>query len=302
MRPGMWRAADINYDWARNMIRLKRRNTAWLIALGALIAVALVAANIAVDLQITLLGIFMLALAGSFIGFDLTRGRELLDNVQRTAVPAETRTRPRVRTSPQAKEAVERAERRGGYIESGLELLDVGLITLQTGRDDIVMRRTRSISKDDDGVRPFVVLNVEPEEAERKALIRFEIYDHTGKQQYVYEMKTYLREGEMNLLADHHLPLRGNEDVSGMGDWDLRVYIDGNLAGLHNFMLAPSLSERRRRLSPNADIDDHSVRIRREEDAPLSLQELLQSSSSRRSAANPPPARRPRTARPRDKQ
>jgi hypothetical protein len=61
-------------------------------------------------------------------------------------------------------------------------------------------------------------------------------------------MRTYLREGEFNVMADHHLPLAGNNDVSGHGDWDVRVYIDGNLVAVHHFMLAPSMNERAQRL------------------------------------------------------
>jgi hypothetical protein len=116
------------------------------------------------------------------------------------------------------------------------------------------MRRTRNVSKDDDGVRPFITLHVLPEEAERQALIRYEIYNHLGEEQYVHEMKTYLREGELSLLADHHLPLAGNRGVDGNGDWDLRVYVDNNLIGMHNLMLSPSVNERRRRLSGEEEL------------------------------------------------
>src|SRR3990172_7320957 len=135
------------------MIRFRRRNTLWLAALGALIAVALVSAA-APEIEAVLLGIFALSMIGSFIGLDIARGRKMLENVQRAPT--------RARTSPQAREAVERAERRGGFHDPNVALLDVGLITLQSSEDGMVMRRTRTISKDEDGVRPFIVLNVSP--------------------------------------------------------------------------------------------------------------------------------------------
>lgn len=117
------------------------------------------------------------------------------------------------------------------------------------------MRRTRSISKDDDGARPFITLNIEPEEADRNVVLRFEITSQGGESVFVHEMKAYLRDGEMSIMADHHLPLLGNPRVQGMGDWDLRVYMDGNLIGLHNFTLSPSMRERNRRLAGSYEAD-----------------------------------------------
>ena len=227
------------------MIRLKRRNTAWLIAMGLLIGFALLAAPVSAAVQISLLGAFAVAVIASMI--ELGPDREtLLDVLHRAPV--------RRRITPQAREAAERAASRAGFFNrSGLVLLDIGLIAMQTGVDGLAMRRTRNISKDDDGVRPFITLFVDHEEADRQAVIRYEIYNHLGEEQYVYEMKTYLREGELKLLADHHLPLAGNTSIDGNGDWDLRVFVDNNLIGMHNLMLSPSVNERRRRLSGESD-------------------------------------------------
>ena len=111
-------------------------------------------------------------------------------------------------------------------------------------------------------------------------------------------MKTYLRDGELELLADHQLPLAGNAGIDGSGDWDLRVYVDNNLIGMHDLMLAPSVNERRRRLSGEAEFKETRVRASRRtnlEDAVIvdeieqteatQLKDLLQqpSSSGRRS-------------------
>ena len=270
------------------MIRLKRRNTAWLIAMGLLIGFALLAAPVSVAVQISLLGAFAVAVIASMI--ELGPEREtLLEVLHRAPV--------RRRITPQAREAAERAASRAGFFNrGGLVLLDIGLIAMQTGVDGLAMRRTRNISKDDDGVRPFITLFVDHEEADRQAVIRYEIYNQLGEEQYVHEMKTYLREGELKLLADHHLPLAGNTSIDGNGDWDLRVFVDNNLIGMHNLMLSPSVNERRRRLSGEEEFKDSLDQRRRnlrdavivdeiEEPETTQLKDLLQqpSTSGRRS-------------------
>ena len=88
----------------------------------------------------------------------------------------------------------------------------------------------------------------------------------------------------MSIMADHHLPLAGNSDIQGAGDWDLRVYIDGNLAAIQNFSLAPSINERNRRLSSEYDASNYQVIDEEPEEVPLRLQELLQNDGSQRSA------------------
>lgn len=265
------------------MIRLKRRNTTWLIAMGLLIGFALLAAPVSAAVQISLLGAFAVAVIASMI--ELGPDREsLLDVLHRAPV--------RRRITPQAREAAERAASRAGYFNrGGLVLLDIGLIAMQTGVDGLAMRRTRNISKDDDGVRPFITLFVDHEEADRQAVIRYEIYNQLGDEQYVHEMKTYLREGELKLLADHHLPLAGNSSIDGNGDWDLRVYVDNNLIGMHNLMLSPSVNERRRRLSGEEEYRESLDERRRnlqdavivdeiEEPETTQLKDLLQQPSS----------------------
>lgn len=227
------------------MIRLRRRNTAWLLAMGILIGFALLAAPVTVPVQLALIGAFTVAVIASMVEMGPDQ-ETIIDALQRAPI--------RRRITPQAREASERAASRAGYFNrNGIVMLDLGLIAMQTGMDGLAMRRTRNISKDDDGVRPFITLYIHPEEAERQSVIRFEMYNHLGEEQYVHEMKTYLREGEMNILTDHHLPLAGNREVDGSGDWDLRVYVDGNLIGMQNILLAPSVNERRRRLSGEAE-------------------------------------------------
>jgi hypothetical protein len=136
------------------------------------------------------------------------------------------------------------------------------------------------VSKDDDGVRPFVSLHVQPESADQTALIRFEIMDQNGQTQYVHEMRTYLRDGEMNILADHHLPLMANEQIAGAGDWDLRVFVNGTLMGAHAFNLSPSINERMGHYQRDEEAEHPRLRYEGEE-APMSLEELLRSETTR---------------------
>jgi hypothetical protein len=256
------------------MLRVRRRNTAWLTAIGALVAIALFSTSVPLIAQMTLLLLFIAAVLVSIVEFTPQR-----DALTRSLTRA---ARGQSRLSPQAKEAAERARRRGGYISPDITLVDIGLIASQSGADGMVMRRARSTSKDDDGVRPFVTINVAPESSDRHALVRFEIIDHNGQEQYVYEMKSYLRDGEMNILADHHLPLAGNQKVMGAGDWDLRVFIDGQLHGMHNFVLAPSIRERRNRIAGSEDEAAYRLEEPEHEEIPLSLEELLRSQNEPR--------------------
>jgi len=214
-----------------------------------------------------------------------------LGRERETLMDALRRAPMRQRVSPQAKEASERARSHGGFTNNDMLVLDVGLIAVQSSYEGMAMRRTRSISKDDDGVRPFVTLHVDPAEAERNAVIRFEIYNQHGEERFVHEMKVFLREGEMNIMTDHHLPLAGNRDITGAGDWDLRVYADGNLVGLHNFMLAPSMTERQRRLAGEVEFGaeekyhDFEIIDEVQQEIPPRLQDLLQNQSSRPSTS-----------------
>jgi hypothetical protein len=238
--------------------------------LAAMIGIAIISETASVTVAMVLLVLFTVALGASFLNF---KPEQLLDRSRSSLTM--------MRMSSEAREAVERARRRGSLLDSNLTLLDIGLITSQSSRDGMVMRRTRSVSKDDDGVRPFISLHVQPESAEQTAVIRFEIIDHNGQSQYVHEMRTYLRDGEMNILADHHLPLVGNEQIAGAGDWDLRVYINGILIGAHAFNLTPSINER---LGRHERAEEEVERPRLsygEDESPMSLEELLRSESER---------------------
>ncbi len=267
------------------MIQIRRRNTVWLTVLGLLIGFALLASGgaISAPVQLALLGIFGAAMVASLVEFGRNKST-LMDTLKRAPI--------RQRISPQAKEAQERAKSRGGYLSPQMVLLDLGLIAVQSSYEGMAMRRTRSISKDDDGTRPFITLYIDSTEADRNAVIRFEILDHHGQPKFVHEVRSYLREGEMNIMSDHHLPLEGNNDITGAGDWELRVSVDGRLVGLHNFTLAPSITERTRRLARQQgtllqEIDEEEVAFDIIDEAPqpktLRIQDLLGGSESQQS-------------------
>lgn len=222
---------------------------------------------------VALVALYAVALAASLIELQPRRLRE--------AIPASPLTR--MRMSAQAREASERARRRSSYAPSGLTLLDVGLISLVTSSDgSMIMRRGRQISLDDSGVRPYITLNIEPNDADRNALIRFEIIDHNGQVQYVHEMKTFLRDGEMNILADTQLPLYGNERLPGAGDWDLRVSVDGATLGLLSFGTTPSIAGRSRQVARQADTAAIRLEDEADDSSPVSLEDLLRASQKER--------------------
>lgn len=237
-------------------MRLRTRNIAWLIITGALSGLALIG-GASIEVMTAVAGLYGVALAGSLIEIQPQR-------LRMTASPI-----TRMRMSVDAREAADRARRRGSTLSGDLTMIDLGLISSQATDEGMVMRKGRAISGDDDGVRPFLTLHVNPSEADRNAVIRFEIIDHNGQRQYIHEMKTFLRDGEMNILADHHLPLFGNDQLKG-GDWDLRVTVDGLLAGILSFSVTPSVRDRLV-LRNDQHLED------KQEDSPLTLEELLRS-------------------------
>ena len=87
------------------MIRLKRRNTAWLIVMAMIIGLALLAAPVSAAVQLSLIGALAVAVIASMI--ELGPEREtLLQVLHRAPV--------RRRITPQAQEASERAAARAG--------------------------------------------------------------------------------------------------------------------------------------------------------------------------------------------
>lgn len=152
-------------------------------------------------------------------------------------------------------------------------LQDIGLIIDEPRYDGLHLRRVKDVSFDDEAVRPYIVLNLPPQEQNNPSLLRFEISDAAGQSQFIYEMDYYLRSGENAILPDYRLPLRGNQRLSRLGKWDLQVWVNGGLVGIHTFYANPSLEERRRQFGIDGEAQ---VRMELEADPmPLSLEELL---------------------------
>ena len=249
-------------------MRIRRRNIAWLSVLAALIGVVFLSGAASAEVMTALVAVFGVAFVASMLEFQPTRWRETMSASPLT----------RMRMSAEAREATDRARRRtGGFADTNLTLLDVGLISSTADPDGMVMRKSRAISADDDGVRPFISLYVPPTEADRNAMVRFEIIDHNGDQQYVHETKTYLRDGEMNILADHHLPLVSNPNVGRTGgEWDLRVSVDSTWVGMLSFSVSPSIYQRERDMAQRDRLVDRPPQAEK----PLSFEELLRGQDS----------------------
>jgi hypothetical protein len=260
-------------------MRIRRRNTAWLTVMGLLIGLALLSGSVTAPVTVALLAIFAIATIASLVDFG-GGASPLVENIRRAPL--------RGKMTPEAKEAETRAKSRGVYYGGGVNMLDVGLIAVQTSQEGMAMRRTLSASKDDDGIRPYITLYVAQRDAERHANVRFEILDQYGEPRFMYETKKYLREGEVTVMSDNYLRLYGNDKIKGAGDWEARVYVDGNLMSIQNFTLTPSINDRTNRLSrASADIEDEDdplvvfdIMDEVKENKTPSLQELLEKKES----------------------
>lgn len=193
------------------------------------------------------------------------------------------------RTTAAGRRAAQRARNRGEFnLETNL--LDIGLMVNERRRNGQLDRHlVESVSMDVAAVQPFVKLHLNPGTAERLALVEFEFYDQAGKVQFSHQQKHWVRDGENLIGCEQQLPLRGNEELGRAGTWDLRVKVDGTLAGVHGFSMLAAQETPTRRLA-----DDEVAEPRRsratisspdEDDAPVSLEELLRE-QKRRSSSN----------------
>ncbi len=242
-------------------MRLRRQNLPWLIITGAMLGLALLPGTATAGLAAALLGCGALALASSLSlkpGL-LTSGR------LRAALPAMPRALAGAQVSAAARAATERARRHSGSgLTPGLTLLDIGLISAQLGPDGMTMHKGSSFSGDDDGLRPYLSLQVPEHEAERSAQLRFEISDQRGETRFSHEQEVWLREGKRDLLSDNQLPLGGDAELSRSGgEWELQISVDALLVGMLTFEVTPSLRQRagelerraaRRRGQADADV------------------------------------------------
>lgn len=259
-------------------MRIKRRNLVWLGTLGALTGLAVLSQGF--DSGVSLLFLASMGIAGGVALFDLEPQR-LIKSVQDKAVLGG-------KTSPDAREARDRAKARGVMLLRDVELMDIGLITMLERGDGMVMQRSRSVSLDDNSLRPYLTLQVPPLEADRRATIRFEIEDGHGNLVYKHEQEQYMRDGRMDILAGNQMPLFDSNMSIDPGDCDLRVYLDEDLVGILGFTIAPSTRDRwagRRqqaaaeRLRDTTHTEQRQVQI--DEDVPMSLEDLLRQQNNK---------------------
>jgi hypothetical protein len=243
----------------------------WLFIVGLALTLALVAGEIPSMVGAGLLAAYLalvLAVTGQ-AQFDTLR--DLLPRPG--ARPAEA--------TEVAREAAARARSQPAF-DPLIQLLDIGLIVDEQRPDGLALRRGRFISMDDDGIRPFAIVDVPAGLGERLARVRFEIRDETGAPQYVYEDEKWLRPGENIVLPDYRLPVRTNTGHLLPGTWNAHFSIDGGRLGIHNFNLSSSLVERRRRMGTDGELRERVWRSDDDTSLPLSLEELLRQQSRQR--------------------
>ena len=223
------------------MIRLHRRDRLWFAIVSILAAIAILAPELAPGARIGIIGLY--AIISGLVLFDFNAASAVRRSIPKAEKP---------RGTAQAREALNRAASSGGGDWVGLSLEDIGLIASIRDEDGLTFERTRTISNQFDGVRPYIQIQVGAAMAERRARLRYELTDPTGEAQFVHEENAYLRLGENTLHPDQHMPM-GAIPAGQMGQWDIKVYVDGRLIGLLGFTASPTDDERLGRLSDRRD-------------------------------------------------
>lgn len=181
-----------------------------------------------------------------------------------------------------AQRAKDRAPGGSSFLTNPYLLQDIGVIIDERRRDGVALRRARFISLDDESLRPYIVLHYPQSQYPQQVMVRFELTDSQGEARFIYEMDHWLRPGENLILPDYRLPLKGNNQLENTGNWDYTISIDGNILGVHQFNLLPSVSERVRKAGTDGEVDAVTRLQMEEQDEalPLSLEELLSSRQS----------------------
>ena len=256
------------------MFRNSSRGTlVWLFIVGVALGITMLAEEVPNEVSAVLLA--------AYLGLVLVVARNVQVGSILGSLAARTEHQPE--QTEIAREATARARAHPDY-DALIQLLDVGLIVDEHRPDGVSLRRGRFISLDDDGVRPFAIVNVPAALGGRLAHLRFEIRDETGKLHYAYEDEKWLQTGENTLLPDYRFPIRKQADKLQAGSWSAHILIDEGLLGIHHFNLSPSLTARRRAMGTDGEIMRERVWRTEEDDEslPLSLEELLRQQSRQR--------------------
>lgn len=253
------------------MFRQSTRGTVvWLLVVGAALGLTLVAGRVSTAVAAALLAMYLgvlLVVAGQIEVATVLR--QVLHRQAALAPPSDV-----------AREAAARARTLPNY-DTLYRLLDIGLIVDEQRPDGMALRRGRFISLDDDGIRPFAIVDVPPALGGGLALVRFELFDGSGRKQYAYETERWLQPGENVLVPDYRLPIRKRASELEAGGWAAHVSIDGGVLGIHHFNLSESLAEWRRRAGADGELLRDRIWRGAEDDEslPLSLEELLRQQS-----------------------
>ena len=252
------------------MFRHSSRGTlVWLFIVGVALGVTMMAEEVPNEVGAVLLA--------AYLGLVLVVARNIQVGHVLGSLTARTEHQPE--PTEIAREATARARSHPEY-DALIHLLDVGLIVDEHRPDGVSLRRGRFISLDDDGIRPFAIVNVPEVLGGRLAHLRLEIRDETGKVHYVYEDEKWLQTGENTLLPDYRFPIRKQAEKLQAGSWSAHIIIDEGLLGIHHFNLSPSLIARRA-IGTDGEIMRERVWHTEEDDEslPLSLEELLRQQS-----------------------
>ncbi|GIV80888.1 MAG: hypothetical protein KatS3mg051_0242 [Anaerolineae bacterium] len=203
------------------MFRQSNRGTmVWLVIVGLALLITLASGRAPTALAAALLAMYLGVLLAVIGQLDVSA-------MVRRALHRES---PQAAPSDVAREATARARSLPNY-ESLYRLLDIGLIVDEQRPDGLALRRGRFISLDDDGIRPFAIVEVPPSLGGSLATVRFELFDGSGRKQYAYEAEKWLQPGENVLVPDYRLPVRKRAAELEAGGWSAHVSIDGGRAG-----------------------------------------------------------------------
>jgi len=258
------------------MFRQSKRGTlVWLVIVGAALGLELLDGDIPTGVEAALLLAYLGLLAA------MTRGADLGGALSQVLRRGHARQEP----SEVAREAAAWARSLPNY-DTLYRLLDIGLIVDEQRPDGLALRRGRFVSLDDDGLRPFAIIDVPDALGSGLALVRFELRDGAGRAHYVHEAERWLQPGENILVPDYRFPVRKRAPDLESGGWTAQVSIDGGALGIYHFNLSESLMDLRRQMGPDGELLRDRVWRSDDDDEslPLSLEELLRAQSRQQRA------------------
>lgn len=167
---------------------------------------------------------------------------------RRGASTTPSRRRGRSRVAEHADLAV----RNAGHDPAAMSLRvsDIGVFAMGEGRDTLV-HRLQAVRDDVDYLQPWVALRV-PTVA--SGTVSFEIRDMDDRLHFRRDRSLQLERGDNLISPAARMPV--HDALLTEGDWQLRVYADGNLLAAHSFGWMEAAEEAREaRLSAHLEED-----------------------------------------------